>query len=374
MCFYLIPLFLFFPAGAFNDNTKNEEVANQMAVAATKKTTGGQYLSILVEPNDVQTNPLNSPSSEFYSTYAYFGEQSPAFAGTVNADKTNSIYIKEIETQNLSFLYSNINSNKEYKGHFKHEFYPLELMFKGDHVFADAFSFCYLSETQARNLLISRGLEINEETFKSLIGQKIIILFNNVEYTYSIGNIYLETNYYYSALSEVLGDFIFSYIRYPEGIKKQACYFMNRYYYQNLSFMKRISALYDNKQYSIKINHNNLKEDIDDVYLTSFYFRPKNHLLDILSALLFVFLLLNNVVSSLLVSFINFNKRTWRVLLYPIFGLLPYLIFLIVSHLTKSFLFFSGVSTIIFFAVLLSHFIFSIIVFFKYFNKGERCL
>ena len=237
-------------SGALLNNSKFEENATQIAYFAQNKTTGSEYLSFFAE--EKKQNTIAPPTYEFLSTYGAFRETKVCFAGTVNANKKNDIKITNLQNnESLSFLYAPTFSNIEYKGHYKHEFYPLELLFKGNHSYGKNFLFCYISETHAKNILAQKGLEPSMDAYESLLGETITISVDGTDYLYSIGNIYLETNYFYEGLTEVMGSFILTPSKMPNQLKCQALYFMRKYAYQNEFYMRRIKSMYDKNHHNI---------------------------------------------------------------------------------------------------------------------------
>lgn len=355
MCFLLVPLFSVFPATSIHSSVKNETIANKMAKVAKKDTTNGDYLSLVVESNDESKSPIRTPSVEFYSTLDMFRDSFFTYAGTINCDKKANVRIKEIKTENLSFLYSNVNSNKEYEDHYKHEFYDVELMFKGNHQFGGSiFSFCYLSESQAKKMLNYKHLTYTTENFESLLGTPLTLSINGKEYLFNIGNIYYEIGSFYEALKSTMGEFALTYSKHPDGVKFQSCYYMKDQEFQNLEFINRISSLYGNGNYQVKINHFNVKNEINDDELLSFLYgeSPKNN--DPLSITLVVIIILLFYISLYLVVVNDLGTNLKETSILVSVGLLPYIFYMIISKTTNYTACFSNIGTVIYFLLLLS--------------------
>ena len=91
------------------------------------------YLPLLIEQKDDKHKVPNS-YNEFHALYGAFKESNITYVGSVNGDKGKNISVSSLNTfQNLSFVYAEYFSNIEYNGHYKHQYYPLELMFHGYH-------------------------------------------------------------------------------------------------------------------------------------------------------------------------------------------------------------------------------------------------
>lgn len=257
-------------AGALHNTTPIYASARYMSeVIKNNKTIN--YVGVLAEQID-EEHKMNSTAAEYRGLYGTFGNRKVNYAGTVNADKSNEVYITDIENcPNLSFLYVSVGyQSKPYEDHFMHETYPIELMFDGfTNRMGSDYSFIYLSQSQADALIIkNKGIEKNDITtsdYEELIKTSTILNINGVDYSFTIGNVFLETNYFYDALHECMGEFLMGYNFYPEGLQKQAMFFMNTYEFQNKTHLQYSIDQYSPQKYSYKLAKENLGEDFNEV-------------------------------------------------------------------------------------------------------------
>ncbi|MDD4110548.1 MAG: hypothetical protein PHS54_03230 [Clostridia bacterium] len=373
-CFSLL---LLIPAGDLSSDTKKEYYANQLAEVVKNQTNDGECLSLYVESFDEAENPLYSSVSEFNSLYGIFNENRTTFAGMINSNKSSQIIIDDIDTnQNLSILYTEFNSNVEYNNHYKHEYYPIELMFKGDFNYSGAYSFVYISQSQADILLEKQG-KLDEHIvsdYESLISSHINISFNDVTYVYSIADIYLEENYYYETIQNVFGNFVISSNTYPQGFNKQACYFFNTFSFQNEYFMDYINKNYDETNYSLNVCEHNIRNEFtnENELLNFFYNRNVNIVGNFFSIMLFVFSLLILLVSIYLLKIYGIYKKKKNIILGTVFLFSPYLIFKLIYSIFDNVFIFPSLSMLIylFFIVLFIAFYFAF--FFSYYNTDKH--
>ena len=370
MVFSILSLF---PFGAFSTETTIEKNAGYIADIA-KKNPDADYINILVESNGEATMP--APSIDFYALYGIFNisENKCTFAGTGNAEKEHTLTIDEIpDCENLSILYAEANSNKEYKGHYKHDYYPLELMFKGATVkYNDAYSFCYISESQANRLLDEKGLQHTKENYESLIGKE------NITFTcddsdsrlYTIGNIFYETNYFYDGLRNVMGDFVMMSTSFPTGIKKQASFFLNKYSFQNKHYMNYICARFNSKDYSTKINQYNLSSSINESSAVNFFYL--NSSANVVSWM-FAAVAIILFVLSIYIFWRAFEPRKPSNYI-PFFIILftPYLLFKYLFLITKNISLFSYLSSVSNVAIIVIYSILFIVFLLNSIKQGKR--
>lgn len=257
---YFLAFTLFIPIGMLNKSTAIYDSAQYFS-QVIRNNDDVNYIAVSAEQKD-EDEKMNSTPVEYRALYGAFGMRKINYAGTVNSDKSEKIVINEIDGEdNLSFLYCSVGfSNKEYEGHYMHESYPLELMFYGITSRSGSdYSFIYISQTQANALLKNRkGLEpqdITPEQYESLLGQSVVLTIKGKAYSYTIGDIYYETNYFYDALHETMGSFILGYYFYPEGLKKQATFFMNSYEFQNKTHLNYSLNQYPTSKFNYKIAH-----------------------------------------------------------------------------------------------------------------------
>lgn len=343
-CFILFfSLCLLIPAGALNSETDLENASYYYADVAKNHTIGGTYMSFIVEPKTSE-DKLISTETEFRNLYGSFRESKVNFAGMINADKKNEILFPEVENdQNYSFLYVERAgfSNVEYQNAWKHEYYPIQLMFKGLHNSKGSYSFFYISQSDADILLDNEGLEKNIENYQSLLGRKTTIKFNGVDYIFTIADIYLETNYFYDALHEVAGKFFLGYNKFPNEFKKQAVFFLREYYYQNFYYLKYVKNNYKNSNFDFSIGKYNIKDNfVVDSTITNDIFSSKSQVLSVLFLVISVIFFL----SSILLLFTDFEclRKIFIYVFILISMFLPYLIFKIIFVKTKNVYIFSS--------------------------------
>lgn len=256
ICIFLFAASLVFLAsGAANSSTKVYSSAVYYS-ELIKNNDDIKYLPLIVEQQD-EDHTLIDTATEFRALYGAFGNRITNFAGTVNADKENDIYFSDIETENLSFVYAHIGfSNSpekegtKYYGGYRHEFYPLHLLYEGTaNKKREDFSFLYLSQSQADKLIAAKA-EYN--TYDDLINESVDLEFNGEVYRWTIDNIYIEEDYFYNAVTNVMGEFLLGYRYYPEGFNKQATFFLNEHEYENKFFIDYATSTYSKSHYTYK--------------------------------------------------------------------------------------------------------------------------
>lgn len=252
---------LLFPAGFFAPASYLDDFCEYSASLAKNHTTSGTYLSMVVEPKSFD-RPMGDTRDDFTSLYGVFRENKASFAGTVNAERSHTIFLPEVygEDRNLAFLYVTTPgfTNVEYKGAWKHEYYPIQLMFKGVSKSPGTYSFCYLPRSYADVLLRKSGLELTTENYESLLGKTVDITIDGASYTWTIGDIYLEVNYYYEAVHETIGDFLLVYNRFPDDMKKQALFLLTDYGFQNKFITQYANGKYNFSDYEYFFGTNNI--------------------------------------------------------------------------------------------------------------------
>lgn len=339
-----------FPSGQFSNSYQMENACNYLADIAENHTTNGIYTSLVVEPKNEQ-HKLLDPSVETYSTYGTFRENNANFAGTVNATKEHKILFPEIgKESNYSFLYVEMPgfSNIEYKGAWKHSYYPLQLMFHGVHKNTGTFSFFYISESDARALLTERKLPHTKENFERLIGSTTTLIFDDQRLEWTIANIYLETNYFYEALKETMGDFFLGSRVYPEGFKKQSSYFLRNYSFQNRFYLNYCRGNYPLENYEYTINDFNIDDDfVVDQSVLNFLKESSSNGVSI--SLIAILIIIYSIGFFLFIFFIKTNKPSFLQLILFDFSLfIPFIIFSIVYSFTKNLAIFSHFSCVIY--------------------------
>ena len=135
--FILIQFLVFLsiiPVGSLSRTTEIESCAQFAALMAKNKSRKDKVFSVFLEYEGSQHEI--STQKEFYDTYGVFGEQNTYFLATKNIDKRHESIVEEIDNlSKLSYLCADTLNSVKINNHFKHSYYPLELMFetiKGD--------------------------------------------------------------------------------------------------------------------------------------------------------------------------------------------------------------------------------------------------
>lgn len=259
---------LFVPAGILNNSTPIYDSSFYFSNLIQKNDV--DFIPVIAEQKDVETK-MDSTPIVYRSLYEAFETKQVNYIGTVNADKGEEIYLADIEDcPNLSFLYVSVGfQNRKFEDHYLHESYHLELMFYGTASrTGNDYSFIYLSQNQAKYLLTHiYGIpedQITNAHYESLIGKSTTLSIKGNNYSYTIGNIYLQQNYFYEAVQSTIGDFILGYDFYPEGLKKQATFLMNAHEFQNKTYLEYSLSLYNPSKFTYKIGKSNLPFEIND--------------------------------------------------------------------------------------------------------------
>lgn len=341
---------LIFISGLFSSKTQIEKISEYATNVVINHTKSQKLCAVTVEKGS-NSGAITDPINEFHNLYGTFKQEKITFASAINADKRHSIFIED-ESHNLSLLYCGGIGSIEYHDHYKHFVFPIETMFSDADVSQTADYIAIISESQAKTLLEKANIpkqddgSFSKEDYKSLIKQPLNIQVDGVFSTFGISNIYYETNYYFGGLKEVMGDFIMVSYYLPNNLRseQQNMYFLSDYTYQNKYFMDYINSVYPSKDYILKVNHYNVFGEIDDYYLTSFYYSSAIKKLDWLSTLFVVF-----AISSLFASlvFLFFGTETiFKRKAFCLFVvlLIPYLLFLTLYKITSNVGFFSSFS------------------------------
>lgn len=253
-------------AGSFSKNTKFENTANQIANVIDVHTIDKEYSYLLVEglDNEHKTQDSYRQYVYWYNVFNGGSEKSRnAFFGVVNGNKElNSNFVDILQNEQLTFIYTNFNNNQEYNGHWIHEYYHIELMFKGifKYDINKCSSFVYITEEQAR--LILNLDNPTKDDYESLLGQPIRIQLENDIYSWSIANIILKNNDVDDCITKLFGNWVMTGTYFPDNFRKQYCYVFNKYEYQNTFKVKYISNNYSNNQfYSVKYGTSNFVDN-----------------------------------------------------------------------------------------------------------------
>ena len=350
----VLGLTLSFVGGMFSEETRMEKIAEYATKVVNRNTDKKKYCAITVgKTND--SGPILNSDDEFHNLYGTFRQTKVTFASVMNVDKARNIFIKNNDhliSDNLSALYVGPVGAIKYNGHYKHYTYPVEIMFPDEKLYDICRYVVYISQTHADRLLESKGIQKNnnlysDEQYQSLLKTLIDVSIDGKPNTFIIQNIYFEQNYYQQGLSDVMGDFVMVSYYMPENLRdeQQNVYFMSEYDYQNKYFMEYINKAYSNKKYSVKVNHYNIKGNIDDDYLLSFYYGSKNGNFDWLSAIIMVLSVASVAFSLLLFALSNKKIKPIKYVIYGVCLFGPYLSFYLLYSITNNVIFLSRTAT-----------------------------
>lgn len=377
---FSIPFF----AGIFSSETKLEELSNYISNKTIDSTQNGKIMSIGVTSTP-QSGGLPNDETEFYNLYCMFEQESATFASGYNIYKNETVKFPDLDKNgNYSIFYSAKDATVSYKGHYKHWYYPVEFMFPAERLYDICRYMIYISQSQANILLAKKGYSQNElgnytdDDYKSLIKEIITCDINGISYECIIGNVFYETNYYYDALSETFDNFIICAYFFPGSLSRTNVYFFNKFPYQNLYFMNYINNVYKNKLYNVEVVRNNIKDSIDYEYVTSFYYsKPlsNNVILTVLLIASFVLILLTSFIN--IVKKLGFNYKYYSLIFISF--IIPYLVFFLVAHFSKSILLLSDFSIRIYIYLLLFYFLLNLLTFaikkvYFHYQKRKRLL
>ncbi len=324
---------LLIPAGILNNSTPIFD--SSFYFSEIIKNNDVDFIPVIAEQKNAETKMYSTPIV-YRSLYEAFETKQVNYIGTVNADKGEEVYLEEIENcPNLSFLYCSVGfQNRKFEDHYLHESYNLELMFYGTATRSGSdFSFIYLSQSQAKYLLTHvYGIledEITNSDYEQLIGKSTELSIKGKTYSYTIGNIYLEQNYFYEAVQSTIGDFILGYDFYPEDLKKQATFLMNSHEFQNKTYLEYSVNQYSPSKFTYKIGKSNLSIDINDSKALAF----AKQYSDVKEGFSIMFVIL----SILLIAFACYwairNKLFNQKANFIYFSLAPLLLYLLMSML-----------------------------------------
>lgn len=348
---FMVSFSLCFVSGSINPNVKVEQTAEYVANVAKTHTKNGKYAALLVEPNDKTDKKLIDTGTELYSLYGIFRENIASFVSTVNADHTYDIKFKDIETENLSYVYVTSGFNTvPYHDHFKHEYYPLELMFNrekdpetwGHPSFG---SLLYISQTQADKYLDLKGLEHTSDNYKTLLKTRVVLMTNGVEKEWQIEDIYLEQNYFYEAVTECAGEFVFAFSSdaFLQGPKKQSLYFLSSYSFRNSFYFNYATSLYPQSDFDYKISNFNF---IDDYTIDSSQLIYSVSSQDAVgSAFVLCLGIIIDIACLFLIYFMPKKIKWWHHIVFGASMIAPYLVFKLLYILTNNIVLFSSFST-----------------------------
>lgn len=301
---------------------------------------------------------LPDTASELRSLYGAFGNRKSNYAGTVNAEKKQSITYEDYEiNNNFSFVYVQtgvqVSVSSIHPDRYRMEFYPLDLMFEHyPNSAKEYFSFMYISTEQARVIidykhpgLFDKNTSIDEllkdDAFvqkckEEILGKGINLNFDGVVKEFQVTNIYYAEDYFYRTVYNTIGEFFVGYNQYPDGFAKEATYFLNDNEYQNNFYLKYIKQAYSTEKYSFGAVNKNINEDFDNT--KAFKFVENQY------SFIFALLLIFSILSLATSYYLLFKYRIFNVsfCFYSLLSfLIPYFIGKIIYLLSKNIVFFS---------------------------------
>lgn len=304
------------------------------------------YISIQIASNnsDAKKTMPNTYNEYFYWKYI-FRHSDFGYLSTVNGGKTHECYFKEIDTsENISFVFCGNNSNPEYEGYYKHEVYDIKLMFKGKNTINhDAINFFAISQTRANQLLTKRGEPTDDsgnyslQQYEKLLGTNTELEIDNIPYLFTISNVYFESGEFHSNVSTNFGEYVVSYIHFPDSLETEATYIFNTYDYQNIHKIKRLRAIFDSANFSFSLSPFNLKNGdykLSDVFNYNYIFSNNvgNSFVSI-SLLIFSFIVLAISLYILWLSESIHNIK--NIIVVSCSFLLPYLLLSVINLVSK---------------------------------------
>lgn len=342
--FAVASISILFISGKFHDSCKLDNIAKYQADVAKNSTNGGTYLSYYIQ-NTNKTLPNNY--SEFNNLYGTFRQEKATFASIVDPEKEHHIKFKDIECNDLSLFYVGPLGSKEYKNHYKHYIYPLELMFNTVVDYGPTHYVLDISQSQADKYIDFFDLKDidGQKDYKSLIGKMIDVSVDDKIYQFMIVNIYFEQNYYYDCIHELFDEFAMVAYYFPQPLVRSNVYIYNTYSYQNNYFNQHIKKLYDFSKFEIKLNHNNLNTDVNEELLLAFanndlYKNSAGFYLIFTASIIFM-------IFSLFIFFkINGHSSLKFSGFYLISLLLPFVFFYIYKTVFRSYYFWTSFSLI----------------------------
>lgn len=314
-------------------------------------------------------------ATELRALYGAFGNRKSNYAGTINAEKKQTITFEDFQiASNLSYVYIQtgvqVSVSKVHPDRFRMEFYPLDLMF--DYYPNNPtkfYSFMYLSTEQARKIIdikfpglfdgsLSTSELLKDSEFVSkcksdILGKGVNISFNGTVKLFEVTNIYFAEDYFYKTVFNTIGEFLVGYNQYPDDFLKEATYFLNDQEYQNEFYLKYIKEAYDPDKYSFGLVHKDYTKEFDNDL--AFKFLENNN------AVIFgVFIFLSSflVISSFVLCF-KFKIFNSSYYFYSIIALiLPYFVGKILYLVSKNIEFFNPFFTTSFLVVTLVYILF----------------
>ncbi len=339
-----------FVAGMFATKGSIEETSHYITKVVETKVPTKDLLAITIE-RESSSGSLPDSYQQFRQLYGAFRQTRITFTSGYNLTQEEKISIDEIDISNdklAAIFLGPVFKSVEYNGHYKHELYPVELMFPlepynpSDPVYQKIF----ISTRQAYALLEARhipkeaGDDYSKEQYETLMDSILPITVNGLLYDCTIKNIYYPDTYYVEGIYHTIGECIFTSYQFPGNLTTQNSYFMSKYDYENRFFMEYINNLYNKTDYRAKCVKQNLSSMPDENQILNFFYdRGRNG-----QALEIVFIIFS--VGLLFVEiFLVYNEtRKYFVEFLSLqiaISFVPYLLFLLLYSITGNILLFS---------------------------------
>lgn len=330
-----VSLSLTFVSGYFSSEALFEDNSVYISEIVDKCVPTKDLMAVSLESSG--SGSLPNSETEFLNLYGVFRQEKITFASGYNLTKENSITIDELEDSvnySVGYLGPTVTSN-EYKGHYKDVTYPVEFMFPCKRYDEVSMQTAIIGQHQADLLLEKRHREKGSggytlEDYFSLIASIMNITIEGKSYPFVIQDVFYDSTYYVTGISNTVGDFFFTSYYFPNVVKKQNAYFMCNYSYENAFFMKYINSVYTEKDnYSIKCVKNKTTREFDEERALNFYYNEipkdvfvKTILIVLSSLLLFI---------ALSLIFVSIKKYSVLILIsHSAFAFLPFMIFKII--------------------------------------------
>lgn len=329
-------------SGFFTSSATIENASLSITDLTTTQTNDKEYSCALIEGKDEEhkTNTSVQEYRYWYNTFNGGSEKSRnAFFGVVNGNKELDCNFNDYDFKDpITFIFSEVNNNHSYHDHWIHEYYHLELMFETDLNVSstNSFSFCYLTQTQAK--IILGDPEPTEDEYHDLIGRTVDIKMSGDVYRWHIANIILECNDVNDCLTKLFGNWLLAGYKYPDNYAKKHCYVFNKYEYQNNFKLKYIKNNYINSHYQVELGKYNLNNpSIDFDFYSQTHFNNAYLLICLALILIFICLQALSFVILLKKSYLDTFSYIWIV----VFSLLPFVIFKLIFRFSHALILFS---------------------------------
>lgn len=357
--------------GMFASKTKIEETSHYIASVVETKVPTQDLLAITLQRESSGSMP--DSYQQFRQLYGSFRQTRITFTSGFNLTGEENISIDEIDPDKnklASIFLGPVFKSIEYHGHYKHDLYPVELMFplKEYDPHDPVYQKIFISTKQAHDLLEARHIpkeekdDYSRQQYETLMDTILPITVNGILYDCTIKNIYYPDTYYVEGIYNTIGECIFTSYQFPGNLPMQNAYFMSKYDFENRFFMEYINNLYNKTEYRAKCAKQNLTSLPDEDHILSFFYgNNKNNV-----ALEIIFILFS--VGLLFVEIFLIYNETKKyfvefLTLQIVVAFVPYLLFLLLYTITGNIFLFSEFG-LKFNAILMSIYIVSSLIIF----------